>query len=469
MAVMRITIPNDFTPRPYQREAMAFLDRGGKRCMCVWCRRSGKDLTFLHQTNKAAHLKRGGYWLVYPTAEQGRKAIWTGFTDEGQRIMEAVFPAAIRVSPKQWAPQAEMVVELKCGSVWRLVGSDKIEVVGAGPTGVVFSEFALAKPKTWDLIRPMLRQNDGWAVFITTPRGHNHAKRLYDSATAEAGWFRSFQTVHDIGQTYASVKKPGTRISADEMMDEERADGMPEAMVRQEYLCDWTAANVGAVFGDLVEALEKQGRVVDFKHEKDGVFTSWDLGLRDATSIWFWRLNAQGMPDVIDFYEANGKPLSHFLDVVDGRGYSYFMHWLPHDARAGTLQTGVSTVEQFSARWGNEKIAITPELSIADGIQAARWLLQQPMRIHTRCEDGIESLRQYHYLWDDDKKVFGLKPEHDWSSNAADAFRYLALAVKYSEIMSRPKEVAKPRYTRQLDGSFTLDELFEDRERALRR
>jgi len=407
-----------------------------------------------HQLCKMAHMRTGVYWHVFPTFEQGRKAIWEGFRADGKRTIDNIFPKQI-VKRRN---EQQMMIELQCGSIYRIIGSDKIEVVGAGPVGVLLSEYSIAKPKAWDLIAPMLRENNGWAAFVFTPRGNNHGRKLYEMAKENPSWFCELKTLYD-----TKAYDPDRTIS------EERAAGRPEALIRQEYLCDWTAANVGAVFGDLVEALEKQGRVVDFKHEKDGVFTSWDLGLRDATSIWFWRLNAQGMPDVIDFYEANGKPPSHFFDVVDGRGYSYFMHWLPHDARAGTLQTGVSTIEQFSARWGNEKIAITPELSIPDGIQAARWLLQQPMRIHTRCEDGIESLRQYHYLWDDDKKVFGLKPQHDWSSNAADAFRYLALVVKYSEIMSRPKEVAKPRYTRQLDGSFTLDELFEDRERALRR
>jgi hypothetical protein len=415
---------------------MAYLDNGGKRAMCVWARRSGKDLTLLHQTCKMMHQRVGSYWHVFPTAEQGRKSIWTEFRADGKRIMENVFPTAIRRSPREWYPQAEMVVELKCGSVWRLIGSDKIEVVGAGPVGAVFSEFAVAKPNTWNLVRPMLRQNDGWAAFITTPRGHNHAKRLYDEATADRGWYRDIRTVHDVGQTFASVRRPGKQLTADEMMDEERAEGMPEAMIRQEYLCDWSAANIGAVFGDLVEALEKRGGLEEFTHPKDGVLTVWDLGISDATAIWWFRANGEAV-DVLDHYEASGKPWTHFMDVVDSKPYEYLVHWLPHDARQRTGQTGISTVQQFEKRWGTGKVRITPELSVADGIQAARWLLQQPMRIHPRCDEGVEALRQYHYAWDDERKVLSRAPEHDWSSHTADAFRYLACVVRASEFLSR--------------------------------
>jgi hypothetical protein len=196
---VRIVLPHNFKPRPYQRRFMAFLDNGGKRAVWVVHRRGGKDLTALHQTCKAMHERRGVYWHVYPTAEQGKKAIWEGFTKTGERIMEQVFPAAIRKTPKAFTPNGEMIVELKCGSIWRLLGSDKMEVVGAGPVGVVFSEYALAKPKTWDLVRPMLRENEGWAVFISTPRGPNHFKKLYDSVVAFRGDSYQWMQVAELG------------------------------------------------------------------------------------------------------------------------------------------------------------------------------------------------------------------------------------------------------------------------------
>jgi hypothetical protein len=174
-------------------------------------------------------------------------------------------------------------------------------------------------------------------------------------------------------------------------------------------------------------------------------------------------INEHRQPDVIDHYEAHGKPMSHYFDVVDAKPYQYVKHWLPHDARAKTLQTGSSILEQAMQHWPG-KVAIVPQLSIADGLQAGRWLLQQPMRIHPRCGEGIEALRQYHYEYDEDTKAFGMKPEHDWSSHTADAFRYLACVVKHSELITRKAAPPKPAEQRGHDQTWTLDKLFADNE-----
>lgn len=455
---MRVQVPNNFTPRPYQRGYMAYHDAGGKRSVWVVARRGGKDLTSLHQTHKMMWQRVGAYWHVYPTAEWGRRAIWTEFTRDGQRIMEQVFPAALRKSPAKWAPQGEMVVELKNGSVWRLLGSDMNEVVGAGPVGVVFSEFALAKPKAWDLIRPMLMERDGWASFVSTPRGRNHLKKLFDVAQVTPGWWAQRLTIHDIGGY------PGR--TPESILAEERASGMPEALVRQEYECDWTAALVGSVWGDLVEALDKAGLLgQDFEHPSTGIYTTWDLGIDDATAVWWWRFRADRSVEVLDYYEARNKPLSHYFDEVDRRalerGWKYQRHWLPHDARARTLATGVSIIELCAEHWGAEFVDIAPALSLMDGIQAGRWLLQRKPRFHARCAEGVEALRQYHYKWDEDAKTLSSQPVHDWSSHGADAFRGIACTARYLEELTRPPPETPRMPVAQPLSSITMDQAFE--------
>lgn len=449
---LRVILPNGFEPRPYQARLMAYLDNGGTRAVSVWHRRAGKDLTALHQTAKMAHERKAMYWHCLPTYRQAKKAIWDGFTRDGEKIIDAVFPPQI-VKRRN---ESEMLVELKCGSIVQLVGSDTVDsLVGAGPAGVTFSEYSISKPRTWDLIRPMLAENGGWASFIYTPRGNNHGKKLYDIAKADPRWFAELQTIHDTGSLPLSLP------------EEERLAGMPEALIRQEYLCDFTAALVGSVWGDLVEAIEKAGGLVPFEHERDAVFTSWDLGISDATAIWFWRLNGDGA-DFIDHYEAHGKPLSHYFDTLEEKaqtmGYKYAKHWLPHDAAQRTLQTGVSVLDQCRERWGNSSVAIGPSLSLLDGIQAGRWLLQRGVRLHPRTSEGVEALKQYHYEYDEDRKTFGSRPEHDWSSHTADAFRYAATVVRHSELMTRPPPKPKPGGppARALD-SFTLEELWPTR------
>lgn len=468
---MKVSLPADFQPRAWQREWMRYFDRGGTRAVGVIHRRGGKDLTELNQTAKRMHQRRGVYWHSLPTYRQAKKAVWDGFRRDGRRTLETVFPGFL--DPKRPGSivaaknETEMLIELKCGSILQLVGSDSIDsLVGAGPVHVTFSEFALCKPSAWDLVRPILRENSGTAAFLSTPRGRNHLFKLYEMAKGHAGWHAQRLSIHETG----------TFDDPQAVIDEERREGMPEAMIASEYLCDFTAAVLGSYYGELLTILEGRGGLEPFEHERDAVFTSWDLGHTDSTAIWFWRL-VDGGVDVIDHYEAHAKPLSHYYDVLDRwaeeRGYRYLKHWLPHDARAKTLQTGESILDQCLERWGHGMVAIVPRLSLEDGIQAVRWLLQRAVRIHPRCStlnhagdvDGLECLRQYHQEWDEDRRVFALRPEHDWSSHTADAFRYLALVVRYSELMTRkPKAHQVPEAVAAVMP--TMDELWAEHERG---
>jgi hypothetical protein len=278
---------------------------------------------------------------------------------------------------------------------------------------------------------------------------------LYDLACKDPAWFTDTQTLYDT-QAYDPEKT----------ISEERASGMPEALIKQEYLCDWNAALVGSIWGDLLDAAIKAGAGRHFQHEYDNVFTCWDLGFTDSTAIWFWQV-VDGGVDFIDYYENHGCSLSHYYDVIESKPYKYIKHWLPHDARQTTLASGVSILNQMLKRFPGQ-VSVGPDLPLLDGIQAGRWLIQQGVRFHPSCSDGLNALRQYHYEYDEEKKTFAPRPAHDWSSHAADAFRYTAAVVKTSELLTRrvkesaPKPSAKP-----LHMSFSLNQLFEDRARLV--
>ena len=84
----------------------------------------------------------------------------------------------------------------------------------------------------------------------------------------------------------------------------------------------------------------------------------------------------------------------------------------------------------------------------------------------TNCFDGIEALRSYQRKWIDHTQTFANAPLHNWASNGADAFRYMALVAQKSKGQSA--EVHMNRPTRlspeDLAPKITLDGLYADRE-----
>lgn len=231
-------------------------------------------------------------------------------------------------------------------------------------------------------------------------------------------------------------------------------------------------SDVGAIWGAWMAALHARGGVCAFDHGADRVYTSWDLGRADSTAIWFWRIGANGLPQILDHYENVGQGLSHFFAVVDGKPYQYAKHLLPHDAKVKTLATQRSVLEQCVDRWGMDKVGRTPDLSVEDGIEAARWLLEQPVEIHERCDvparlehSGLEALREYRYEWDEENQCFKKSPLHNWASHSADAFRYLACAVKAAQGEQTPKPEEKKRHA-PVDKGVTLDTAWADYDRG---
>jgi hypothetical protein len=209
----------------------------------------------------------------------------------------------------------------------------------------------------------------------------------------------------------------------------------------------------GSIYGEKLALLEDAGCMAPFEHPTDGVFATFDLGFSDATAIWFWRFNGHGV-DFIDWYENSGKALSHYFDEVDrrtrsvdegGLGWTLRKVIIPHDARAGSLQTGVSIEDMFNDHFDGGRVEIIPALDVNDGIEATRYLFEQVTRFHPRVADGLKRLKSYKYKFDLNTRVFSKTPLHDWTSHTADAARYVALYVKRAEFLTRQDAPKKPK------------------------
>src|SRR5262245_25229547 len=329
-----ITIPNGFTPRPYQARAMAAFDAGLDRGVYVWARRSGKDVTFMHQIAKAAHRRVGTYFHMLPSYAQAKKAIWDALDDQGRRIIDHVFPPILRRSQIE----DEMQIKLRCGSVYQLIGADNYDtIVGANPIGLVMSEYALIDPRAWIFFRPILAQNKGWAAFIGTPRGYNHLHEQLQIAKAEDDWDWSVITAVDAG------------YMTDADIEEEIRTGMPEELARQEYLVDFSAANVGAILGSRIERAEKEGRITDevaYDPNAGDVIVSSDIGYRDAAAWWWWQAVPGGY-NLINYDEDTGLEAADWIARLREHGIPIARVLLPKDAKAKTMSSRNSVLDQF--------------------------------------------------------------------------------------------------------------------------
>jgi len=234
-------------------------------------------------------------------------------------------------------------------------------------------------------------------------------------------------------------------------------------------------ASEGSIYGRLLSVLRARGGVADFTHEEGDVFTAWDFGIADSMSIWCFRFSGERGVDVIDWYENNGFGLSHYFAWLKQRPWKYIAHYLPHDGRARSWQTGRSAVELFEEEFGPGSVVIGPELSVDDGIGAARWLLEQETtRFHARCDEvpkdkdlsGIGTLAEYKFAWDETNKIFSKNPLHNFASHSADAFRGLACVVRHSDLTTRqpvpPKTPDPPMVIVGPDGTPHLNRTFNE-------
>jgi phage terminase large subunit len=417
-----VELPNAWTPRDYQLPAWRYLEGGGKRADLVWHRRAGKDDLALHWAAVSAIQKPGTYWHMLPQAEQARKAIWRAIDPHtGMRRIDTAFPESIRRTTRD----QEMNIELLNGSLWQVVGSDNYNsLVGSPPIGVVFSEWPLADPSAWAFISPILEENGGWALFNGTPRGPNHGKSLYDHAVKSEGWYAARLTAHDTG-----VFKPEQleRIREELIGTYGREHG--GALFEQEYECSFEAAVIGAYYGRLMADAERDGRITGVSYDPmSPVWTAWDLGVGDPTAIW-WAQRCGREIHIIDYYEASGVDLGHFVREINNRPYTYGGHILPHDAQAKELGTGKSREDTLRAL-NLKNMIFLPMDRIEDGINAVRMLIPRCWFDRRKCERGINWLKLYHSKYDEKLQTFQPKPVHDKSSHGADAFRYLAMGIE---------------------------------------
>lgn len=400
-----------FKPRPYQLEVLQAM-RSRNRAIAVWHRRAGKDYFGFHLMLERALAAPGQYFYVFPTYTQARKALWDLRDNEGRTLRDLIPEWALRSMNAN-----EMKILLKSGSLIQLVGAENPDSLrGTNPKGLIFSEFAMCEPDVWAAVaKPILAQNYGWALFISTPMGRNHFYDLFEAAKLNQEWFVSVKTIED------------TKVVPSEIIEQDREEGMSEDLILQEYYCQWTAGVDGLIYAAQIEKARASGRIGSVSYDPaTPVHTAWDLGISDSTAIIAFQL-VQTEVHIINYLEATGKELGWYIERLREWGYTFGKHFAPHDVEARSLQTGLS-LKQQAARLGLGFVTI-PVTGLQAGIQQTRATLARCWFDEERCKTLLKGLSKYTKAWDPRRKVWSDAPKHDESSHAADAMRYLAQAL----------------------------------------
>ncbi len=426
-----VRVSTGYRPRPHQQQIHKSL---GRFSVLVCHRRFGKTVLCINELIDRAlrcELPNPRYAYIAPLFNQAKDIAWTYLKQYTRDI------------PGVETHETELRVTLPNGAHIRLYGADNPDRLrGIYLDGVVLDEYAQMSPRIWgEVIRPLLSDRQGWAVFIGTPMGHNQFYDMFQGASigwpmeqadgsvrreTDADWWAGMFRVSD-----TAIINEKELASALRTMGQDRYD--------QEYECSWEAAIHGAYYAREMAAAEREKRVRHIPWEPSvRVDTWWDLGISDSTAIWFTQAVGSELR-FIDYYEADGQGLPHYAKMLDARPYVYGTHHIPHDGKHREWGTGKKRTDMMSELGLNTELV--PDIGIPDGINAVRMLLPKCWFDAERCAEGIEALKQYRREWDDEKRTFKDKPLHDWTSHAADAMRYCA--VGYRE--QRRDDPYKPR------------------------
>jgi len=412
---LQIVIP--YSPRPLQSKLHSDMQK--KRWGVVVChRRWGKTVWAINHLLRDAILnqkKAPRYAYMAPTYRQAKNVAWDYLKQFAGKIKGTRFH------------ETELRCDLPNGSRISLLGAENPDSLrGIYLDGVVMDEVAQMPENVFpEILRPALSDRKGWGIFVGTPMGHNAFFDVYEQACANEDWLTVIYKASETG-----LLDDGELEAARAMMSEDQYN--------QEFECSWNANVPGAIYGTELEEAQGEGRVCNVPYDPAvKVDTFFDLGLNDATAVWFTQTVGRAI-HVIDYYEARNEGLPHYCHVLNSKKYLYGSHYAPHDIEVRELGSGKSRRE---VAWElGLNFRVVPKLPVEDGIHAAKLLIPRCYFDRDKTKVGLEALRQYHRAYNERTRSFRSSPVHDWSSHAADAFRYFAVGLRETRDSTRPPQ-----------------------------
>lgn len=421
---VNLILPHKFLPRTYQLSALSALDQGIKRSVLVWARGLGKDLMSMNYLIKEAMRTPGVYLHCFPNYNQAKRAIWKSVhtTHEGESISYLDHIPKEIIKHKN---SSEMTVQFINGSIYCVMGLDgknAMRARGMNPRFVILSEYAFMDPESWRTLEPRVKQNNGTAIFISTPNGQNHFYELYNYAKNDKkNYYTSLVTVEDAN----TLNK--------EDIEQLRREGVPEDFIQQEYYCSFTRGAQGSYYGKSIQKARDENRICNLPIIPDlPCHTSWDIGIGDSTAIWIFQALRNGTYNFVEYYENHGEGLEHYIKYLNDfkrrKDIEWGRHFVPHDMQNREFTSGVDRLS--TAREFGYSMTVIPRKAIDEGIQASRSILSLCFFDEEKCAHGIKCLDFYCKKYNENLKTYYDEPLHNKWSHGADAFRMAAIGIK---------------------------------------
>ncbi len=415
---MHVVLP--FCPRAWQRP---LLDDPAPRIVAVVHRRAGKSTALMWRGLRRALLEPKPQPRVVHILPYGVQWSRTGLWDQVMRAGDAIPGAIIR--------RSELAIRLPNGGIYQCGGADNPDSWRGGYADeTIIDEFDDTPASLVPLVvEPMLADRAGSLVRSGTPKGRGLLEAAYNRARTAPGY-----------SSYL-LDYRATGALSDEAIERLRAEMTSEEFA-QELQCSFEAPNSGSYYGKLLQDAEAEGRVTSVPYDPAlRVWTAWDLGIDDATAVWFVQISKSGQWRVIDYLENSGSGLDHYVRLLQQKPYVYERHILPHDAKVRELGSGRSRQETFRSL-GLSPLRVLDSDSVADGINATRMILPRCWFDAGKCEQGLKALRHYRREWNEGAQTWRASPVHDWASHGADALRYLAMG--HRDATAAPAPVKPP-------------------------
>lgn len=416
-----IKLSNFVNLRPQQIPLFeAFFKRRIRNFLRIAHRRFGKDFEAFNLTWCAAIERRGIYLYFLPTIGQSRRVVWDTIGEDGRRLIERI--------PRIFEPRfngSEQTIKLPNGSVIYITGSDNYKrMIGLNACGIVWSEYQDTNPAAVDAMRPMITRNQGWQLFIGTPRAYNHMGEMYNQQKDNPEWLVTNLTIND------TCDADGYPLITQADIDAERRNGMPEQIILQEYYGSFDAAIRGAYYGECLSDARKEGRIglypVDNQYP---VYTTWDLGYDDSTSIWFFQHYKEKLY-MIDYYENREKKISFYCDILKQKQKEwqcrYSTHWAPHDIENHELIAGKSRKDEAREHGFIFRTVKAPAKKL-HGISCVRYIFPRLCFNESACRLGLKHLSEYRSSFNEKDGQHSSNPKHNEASHGADSLQTMAL------------------------------------------